>query len=336
MKRYRLSVLPVALVLAAASLAACSGGSNAGQATDCSTMTLATVDDDAQRAGLWAIENHKVTSDRIRDLKVSYLQIPALIGATGTNQFDVVQTSVNGVPRAIASGLDLKIVMLSNAQTGGGQRTWVRAGSPITSVSDLKGKTVGLLSLGSTGYLFAAKTFQDKYHVNPAQVGGDVKWVELDPPTLLNALRKGDVDAAVMALAPDWQASQDPGLRLVGDMPAEYRQLTGQWPLGAAFVMRTPAVNAAPDCVTAFQQLITQSADYAKAHINEIGPQIAQQTGAPLGWVQYYWSGKWEYAGMDNEWIARGQAALDAAYEFGQLKQPVNISTLIAAPAHKE
>lgn len=331
MKRVRMSVALMSLC-GAATLAACSGGSNDAAPTseDCGTMTLAVVDDDTHRVGTWALVNDKVTSDIIDKVEVSFLQIPALIGATGSDQYQIVQTAVNAVPRAAAAGLDIKIVMLGDAHTGGGQRTWVRDDSSIDSVSDLKGKTVGTLGLGSTGYLFAAKTFQDVYGVDPAQENGDIKWVELDPATLLNAVRKGDVDAAVMGLVADWEAMNDPDLRLLGDMPAEYKELTGEWPVGSAYVVQSSLVDEAPKCIDAFQDLYEQSAAYANENVDEIGAEVAEETGSPLGWIQYFFDGYWDYAGIDKEWIARGQAALDVSQEFGQIPDPVNIHDYIA------
>jgi len=102
----------------------CSGGSDAGSeggaaGAECEAISLATLDDASHRAAMYAIETGKVESEVVADVRVDYLQIPALVQATGSGQYDVLSTSLSGLILAReASGQDLRIVGFGGAHTG--------------------------------------------------------------------------------------------------------------------------------------------------------------------------------------------------------------------------
>ena len=65
--------------------------------------------DPSHEAVMWALKNGKVTSNII-EVKADALQIPALIQATVSKTYDVIQTAGMAIPRARSKGLDLRIV----------------------------------------------------------------------------------------------------------------------------------------------------------------------------------------------------------------------------------
>ena len=88
----------------------------------------------------WAIRNGRVKSDTI-EVEATGANIPTLLQATSTKQFDIVMTAVIGVPAAAARGLELRILSaaLYTSPAGEGSGVWVRKGSPIKSATDLTG-----------------------------------------------------------------------------------------------------------------------------------------------------------------------------------------------------
>ncbi|MEM8665825.1 MAG: ABC transporter substrate-binding protein, partial [Pseudomonadota bacterium] len=102
------------------------------------TVTFAYLADPSHEAVLWALKNGKVSSDTI-EVQADALQIPALIQATATKSYDVVQTAGMAIPRLRARGLDLRIVgtALRYHAHGEGADIWVPADSDIQSAADL-------------------------------------------------------------------------------------------------------------------------------------------------------------------------------------------------------
>jgi NitT/TauT family transport system substrate-binding protein len=330
--------------LLALGVAACGGddddesGSGSGTGTaqtaaaSCGTMSMAVIDDDSHRSGLWPMENGKVTSDVIDGVKVEYLQIPGLIQATGTKQYDVVQTALPGVALARARGADLRIVYFGIAHTGGGIRTFVAKDSSIQSPKDLKGKTLGVVSLGSTATLEASSVYNKRYGINAAPEGGDVKWTELDPPTLLNAVKKGQVDAGLMWHSWGWLASNDEALRPIDDLDDEYKAMTGQWPIGSAYTATAEQLEGKEHCYRALQKMLDESKTYAAEHIAEIAPEVSKKSGVPAEFIEYWWDGAYRFGGVDQQWIDGANALYKVAAESKVIPESPNLDEILLKP----
>lgn len=315
----RMKRLPLAmgLVCAVAVLSACSdssdddagaSGSGSGAAgASCDSVSLAGLDDDSHRAAFYALENGQVKSDLIPDIDISYLQIPALIQATGTGQYTYVMTSLPGMVNAReAGGLDLRPVAYSLAHTGDGIALYVRADSDIKSAKDLAGKRLATPSFGSTATQEAQIVLAEKYGLDPATEGGDITWVELDPNTQLNALKQGDIDVALMWHQGGWTASNDPELRNVAQLDVEFKDVAnGAWPTGAAFVADGEYVDDNLDCVHEFQRMLSDSVDYAKEHSADFADEIAEESGVPAEFINFWWQdGGYQFGGVVNdEWM---------------------------------
>src|SRR5262249_3971954 len=136
--------------------------------------------------------------------------IPTLIQATATKQFDVVMTAVIALPPAAQRGLDLRILSAalyaSDAGEGGG--IWVKKGSALASGADLKGKTLASYGLRSTGYMFIRDALASEFHLNVALEGGDFRQVEVAAPNLPAALATGQADAAALIHSQAFRAMQ--------------------------------------------------------------------------------------------------------------------------------
>ena len=162
-------------------------------------VTYAYLLDPVYDSVVWAIRKGKVKSDLI-DIEATGANIPTLLQATATKQFDVVMTAVIGVPAAAARGLELRILSaaLYQSAAGEGGGVWVKKDSPIKDPKALKGKTLASYGLRSTGYMYVREALRKEFGLDMKLEGGDVKQVEVVAPNLPAALATGQADAAAL------------------------------------------------------------------------------------------------------------------------------------------
>lgn len=322
-------------------LAGCSAGApptaSPGAGVECAQASIAVLDDDAQRTALYAIEQGIVTSDLIPSVKVSFLQIPALIQASGSGQFNYVQSSLNGLVLARENGgADLRIVAFVNANTGGGLAMFTRKGSDIESPADLEGKTLATPGFGSAGTVMGQIVLDEKYGIDANLEGGSITWVELDPATMLNALKAGDIDAMMVAQQGAWIASNDPDLTTLTQVDQDFYEIADEaWPIGAVVVADGEFVDANLDCVNEFQRMLRESVDYATENHSEYEQEIADVSGVPAAYIDYWWQDDhYRYGGVvDDEWKGWASEFYRLAYEHGLIPVDQDVDEITVDPA---
>ncbi|MFE7276772.1 ABC transporter substrate-binding protein [Streptomyces sp. NPDC057623] len=329
----------LALVAAVSGVLSACGGEPARAAGDCRNFKIAVADDDVRRTALWAISHDQIDTSKFPGLKVSYLTIPALIQAVGTDQYDVIESSLIGVPLARSKGIDLRILAVSSGRASHNKPTpsapgiYVPKGSDINSVKDLAGKKIGVTSFGSTTTLNNQIVLHENYGFNAELQGGDMKWVELDPAQLTTALDRGRVDAAAVTSFPAYVLGTDGKHRRVMDTDAEWRKATGGHNIvGGAYVALADQVDANETCYQAFQAMLTKSIDYAKANLEKIAVDVAEQTGLPKGFILTQWGEGtvYDYLGnLDGRAVADAQAFLDKAAQTGDIPKPFEIQDVV-------
>lgn len=312
-------------------------GAPSEAAVQCEPATLAGLDDDSHRTAFYALENDLVKSEMIPSVEVEYLQIPALIAASGTGQFNYTMTSLNGLILAReAGGLDLRAVAYSLAHSGAGLALYAKADSGIESAADLAGLRVATPSFGSTATLEAQLVLAEKYGIDAALEGGDITWVELDPPTQLNALKQGDIDVALMWHQGGWNASNDPELEKVAAIDAEYAEIAnGAWPIGAAFAATGEFVDANLECVNEFQRMLAESVAYAEDNHAEFAEEIASVSGVPVEFVEFWWQDDhYMFGGVaDEEWLGYADQFYKLAAEHGMIPVYPDVKEITVQPA---
>ncbi len=125
-----------------------------------------------------------------------------------TGSFDVsVATGILGVVTAYAKGAP--IVLLSSEMTGASDLYWyVRADSPIKSLKDLQGKTVGYSRPGSSSNLIAAALVKKS--------GTDAKLISAGgPPATLTQVMSGQLDVGWSAVPGSLDLVKDGKIRVI-------------------------------------------------------------------------------------------------------------------------
>ncbi len=149
--------------------------------------------------------------------------------------------AINGYVR---SGGALSIV--AGAATGGSLLV-ARAGSHITSVHDLAGKTVAIPQLGNTQDILLRGLIAGA-GLAPSENGGSVRIIAVQNPDTLALFQRGDLDAA---LVPEpW------GSRLIATLQArivlDWQQIYGGTTPATVIIVATSFLKAHPDLVVRF------------------------------------------------------------------------------------
>lgn len=241
-------------------------------------VTFAYLLDPSHEAVMYGIKSGKVHSDKIV-VESRALAIPALIQATSAKQFDAIQTAVIGIPRALAQGLPLTIMAtaLRYHKVGEGADIWVKNDSPIRTVADLKGKTVGVYGINSTGITLIRLALALKYKMNVAIDGGDFRYVEVPAPSLPAALATGRIDAATLIHAQAFLARQKGEFRSIVETAKDMTEATGLRMVSAVVVGYPERLEARPDAFREFARMLKESLDYALNNQDEVFSAVGKQ-----------------------------------------------------------
>lgn len=114
---------------------------------------------------------------------------------------------------AVAEGLDLKII---GGLHEGCIKLLVPGDSPIQTVAELKGKTIGVDEVGGTPWAITSVALGDA-GVNPAESAGEVTFAPYDLTTLEEVAGRGEVDA-IAAWDPFATIAENNGFRVLVDI----------------------------------------------------------------------------------------------------------------------
>jgi NitT/TauT family transport system substrate-binding protein len=227
-------------------------------------------------AAVWAIKAGKVKSEKI-EVELTSLTIPALIQATSTKQYDVIQSDTIAVPRSAARGL--KLVIMSTAirysPKGVGHNIYVRADSPYQSMLDLKGKKIGVPSVGSAGFQMLRMWLEEKYKVNADPAGGDYQFVETPPSGLITGLEAGRLDAGTMLYSQAYKAREDKTYRAIAVPARGMYELWGVQMIPSVNVSYPEKIAARPDAFKEFNKVLRASVEYLLKNPDEVFGAVA-------------------------------------------------------------
>ncbi|MEV4888833.1 ABC transporter substrate-binding protein [Nonomuraea sp. NPDC055795] len=191
--------------------------------------------------------------------------------------------------------------------------------SPIQAVADLKGKTILVNTLNNIGTLAVTSTLK-----SAGVAPGEVKFIEKPFPDMGNALAAGQADAAWLT-EPFITATQvQPGLRVLADtmtgptagLPIAAWMATGEW------------VAKNPKTLAAFQRAIGKAQKLAAGDRKAVEAVIPSYSKIDKTAVTKITLGSFP-TDLD---AARLQRVADLMLEFGYLKQPLDVKTLLVSP----
>ncbi len=180
----RLALIGLCLLLTATS---CQKSTEEGGATGTRKVKLAYLGLTCEAAMFVAIEKGFFREEGV-DVELVKTDWDGLRDGLGLGRFDANYTLIMYMLKPIEQGLDVKM-------TGGIHAGCLRvqAGSKgsIRTVADLKGKKIGIPTMGSPPFLFASRALAAA-GLNPSK---DVDWIAIAPDVMGLALDNGQVDA---------------------------------------------------------------------------------------------------------------------------------------------
>ncbi len=239
-------------------------------------LTLNTIEDPAYESAIWALMNGKV-SDPSVSIAVTLSPIPRNAANTMAQAFNITSTGITFVPQLAEQGIKTKIFASAYKYNPNGHPLdiWVMKDSPYQTITDLKGKTIATQSLENQGTTSIRAIMSLKYGLNPATVGGDMRWVELPNPQLEPALQAGRIDAALIATVPAYNAVKRNAYRSVLQGSKELEALYGGAMPTTVFVGYEADMERRPAAYETAAKLLKASSEYMQAHQAEVFAAVA-------------------------------------------------------------
>jgi NitT/TauT family transport system substrate-binding protein len=304
-------------------------------ATAKTNLTFAFVTDPTHEMYVYALRHGLVKSETI-DLDLVTLAIPALVQGFLGRQYDIVETSVVAIPRAVERGLDVRLLFtaLGRLSPGPTLDIWVKRDSKVQSMQDLKGKKIGVFGLGSTALSMIRVALAKQYGFNVEIQGGDFQFVELPTAVIPAALERGDAEAGCLLYGQVFDAQKTGDFRSIYSAVPELQKEAG-----ARMVL--PVIVAYPDKMAKdelsyreFNRLLTASVRYALEHKDEVAVAVGRASNVSPEYLVNVLEGVATFkTPVEQEDIKAIDYFWNASKDIGLLKSSVPARTLIWAPA---
>lgn len=201
---------------------------------------------------------------------IPFTELPNALG----RQYDLI---VSGTPTAItgrAHNLDLALAgfIFQNVPSDPTAALVVPADSPIHSVADLAGKTVGATSITSSNWT-TLECWAQKQGLNPQSIRG----VEAPTAEIPDLLEHGRFDAALV-LGPGYEQLRHAGYRVIGD--SYVGCFGGNTPSGALIGLGS-WVKSHQSTLARFEAALKQGQKYMVAHPAKVTQYWVKNSGLP-------------------------------------------------------
>lgn len=189
------------------------------------------------------------------EMKVNWVSFDAgtsLVEALFSKDIDIGY--IGPVP-AVSANIKSKgdFVIISGAAKGGTVLI-AKKGTNIQSVKDLKGKNVSVPSIGNTQHLLLLKLLEEN-NLSVTSDGGDVNVIEANNADVVNLMKNGDIDAAIV---PEPWGSTITG-KSVANTVLDYKEITDN----GDYVVTTVIVNK--DYMESHEEVVKK---FLKAHVD--------------------------------------------------------------------
>lgn len=328
----------VTVAIAAVALSACSSstqpdaaptetptsetGSSSGTPT-CDPVSVALPTSTEGKVITYAITNNKLPDQKV-PLDIQFLEVPALIQATGTDQFDLLQTSLVGFAGAVDKGAPLKIVAPVASRDVGQDKIVVAAASDIESVADLKGRTMSVGSLGSTVTTLMRMALAKESGLSLPSQGGDIQFVELPDSAALAGLTSGSIDASFVYQQGWWKIQNDSDYRELADVSQLFQEGYGFLPFISLMITTDSLAATKAECIVAANEQLVEASDWARNNVAEVAESLAATEGVSQQDLSHLIETGYKYGGLtDADSMTRAQQTLQAVFDAGEMKVAV-------------
>lgn len=252
-------------------------------------LKVAYQDEAIHHAVFWALKHGKVTSATV-DVELHALGIPALVQATGTKQYDILQTSNLAIPRLKEKGLDAVIIATAVQHKEEANGIFVHKDSSIKSPSDLKGKTLALDGLGSAHGMLTRLVLWKKYGLNIAAKGGDLQYQDAPTSNIPALVQQQKVAAGVYSHYANYMSRRNPEFRLILDPEKAWREIAGVPGVTSVFATYGEHLKKKGDAIREALRLMQESRKYLESHRDEVVTAITKEYKVEKEFVDYWFA----------------------------------------------
>ena len=322
MKRIVLRTLPIVLVAFFLAAPAPRGWAQP-------EVSIVHLDDPTYELIFYPIKEGIVKSDRVK-LKFVAMSVAAQLGVLGTKQYDMVGTASVSVPRLIKRGLEAKIAVLGTLPRYEGYGIFVRKDSPITKVSDLKGKRLAVHALGAGNVVQMKIVLNEKHKLNTARVGGDLELVEVPPLQIAALLDGGRIDAGFGFLIGFYQMNRNANLRLLVKNAEEYGETFGSMAPVEAYIVFSDRLKTKPEAIREAQRLMYESTKYYRANFDAIARATAAKYRLDEAYLRWWFDkGSEVPLTLEDKLVDALDRFYQLAYKIGELDYSPNTREMI-------
>lgn len=262
-------------------LAACGsdGGSKSGSGGGSDTIRVAS-NSNASALTVWVALDKGIFKKHGLDVKYTKVENVGTLPPALGKSFDVVFVTPVQAIAAAAQGIPITEVAGSSLDTTSDPNSYlmVKKGSPIKELSDLKGKTIGVLTEVGTLH-YGTLNMLKQAGVEP----GDIKIKQVDGPSQLDQLNAGRVDA-VETLAPFSQQLEQAGAQSLGTPFASLGdEISVIW-----WAASNKWADQHDDKVQAFQDSLEEAAQYIQDNDAEARTVLQKYSGFPAEVVKNF------------------------------------------------
>jgi ABC-type nitrate/sulfonate/bicarbonate transport system substrate-binding protein len=226
----------------------------------------------------YAIRQGLITSDKVdvqialaTDYDTQMMAGNFPMGTMSTANFAIATQNKNLPLRALSS----YIVQSGSQEAQGVYYIVTLAGSKIASPQDLVGKKVGVPDLTSSGTSAFLALFKKDYGISASQF----TLVNNSNTLLMQLLKSGDIDAALLGQNNGVQAALDPTYKVIWNMDKTFIQEYGSPFVASLLVVNGDFLSQNAAAVKAAYDLLVESNQYGEQHIDELAPIYATQYG---------------------------------------------------------
>jgi ABC-type nitrate/sulfonate/bicarbonate transport system substrate-binding protein len=213
---------------------------------------------------------------KVKPRYVGQIAAGQMIPALTTGDLDVANRHTPLVLAAVASGADIKIFAAGSKSTQRDphMKYFVRADSPIKSIKDFEGKTLGINSFGACSEFVTKKYSQDN-GIDPASI----RMITAPDSEQEVPLLRGDTDVAIIHPLSSGRASAN---------TKDFRLLFSDWDIDGGISGMCPySVNGKflkehPEAVSELIAILSKAAQWNNTHREEARQLMAKRFGFKL------------------------------------------------------
>lgn len=203
----------------------------------------------------------------------------------------------------------------------------------LAGPGDLRGKTIGVASLGGTFTLETRYLLQETYGLDVSPEGGDVTIVEMPAESLPTLLRSGELDAAVMLHLGAFRLLEDEDFRLLSHVTEEMRELTGAPIMNSILVTYPDVAEQKADELNELNRMLAESVTYFKANQDDVIEAVAADQDVDPEFLRWWWERQDLLLGdLSADAQERLLDVWEAATAIGDIEEYPELATVLFSP----